>query len=69
MAGDISKLRGHPVKCMILSYSSNVIMAYVNRIRYSKNSYNRDNPQPSNHNFLWLKVQRLNGDGLSGSNI
>ena len=45
--GNISKLRGSPVKLLILNYDSNIIVAYANYIRYSKKSKDRDNPQPS----------------------
>ncbi len=41
---------------------SNHIMAYVNRIRYSKKLNYKVNPQPR-FQVVWNKVQRLDGNG------
>lgn len=41
------KLRGYLVRFYLLNYIINCIVAYVNRIGYSKKGRNRDNPQPS----------------------
>ena len=76
---DMTKLRETPArnignsnnKFSIPNYSSDIIMAYVNHIRYGKKLRNKDNPQPSILVlFLWrieTKVQRLNRCGFEGN--
>lgn len=47
MVGNTFLLRGQPVKFLIPSYLRNLIMAYVNYIRYGKKLKNMVNPQPN----------------------
>lgn len=48
------------MKSILLNYSSNIIVAYVNCIRYSKKVLIKVNPQPMSYG---IQVQRLDGCG------
>jgi hypothetical protein len=64
--GNISKLREHLVKPLVLSCDGNITMVIANYYQ-SKNSKDRENPHPSSlfpMSWEMEKVQRLNGYGL-----
>jgi hypothetical protein len=65
---NITKLRGYPVlNSKLLNYSRNLIVAYANHIRYSKNIWIgtiRSQAPKFQRTRNMEKVQRLNGYGL-----
>ena len=64
--GNISKLREHLVKPLVLSCDGNTTMVIANYYQ-SKNPKDRENPHPSSlipTSWEMEKVQRLNGYGL-----
>jgi hypothetical protein len=69
--GYAPKLRESLVRTVLLNYFGNIIVAYVNHIRYSKKIQYRDNPQPVayvRYDKNMAAVQRLNASRLERIN-